>query len=145
MCHNYLLQGHVVNSCPKQSFCKVPGCRFKHSTFLHPRDYTPDKISKDSSPVLPREENRETANSIADNAQNRCMNATKMGSDVTGAGVIATGMPIVPVKVKCAESSRVVNTYVLLDAGSNTTFCTEELLNQLGVKGERTTVLLTTL
>jgi hypothetical protein len=73
------------------------------------------------------------------------MNATKMGSDVTGAGVIATGMPIVPVKVKCAESSRVVNTYVLLDAGSNTTFCTEELLNQLGVKGERTTVLLTTL
>ena len=68
-----------------------------------------------------------------------------MGSDVTGACVITTGMPIVPVKVRCAESSRMVTTYALLYAGSNTTFCTEELLNQLGVKGKRTTVSLTTL
>ena len=134
LCYNCLFQGHVVNSCPKQSFCKLPNCRSKHSTFLHPRDDTRDRQNpEDTLPVQSRKEDSEPRNDDVDNAQNGCVNATKMGSDVPGAGVIATGMPIVPVKVRCAESSQVVTTYTLLDAGSNTTFCTEELLNQLSV------------
>lgn len=146
LCYNCLFQGHVVNSCPKHSFYKVPGCQSKHSTFLHPRIHTSDRRNfEDGPPVHTKEEENGIKNSGADNAQERCVNATKIGSGVTGAGVITTGLPIVPVKVKCAGSSRVVTTYALLDAGSNTTFCTQELLKELGVKGKKTTVLLTTL
>ena len=152
LCYNCLFQGHIVNSCPKHSFCEVTGCQSKHSTFLHPRSYTPDRRNppsnerdENNSPIHPRKEENETMNSVNDNAQSGCVNATKMSADVTGAGVITTGLPIVPVKVKCAGSSRVVTTYAFLDAGSNTTFCTEDLLKQLGVEGKRMTVSLTTL
>ena len=152
LCYNCLFQGHMVNSCPKNSFCKVTGCQSKHSTFLHPRSYNHDRRDfhsneryVNSSPIHPREEENDNTNSANDNAQSGCVNATKTSSDVNGAGVIITGLPIVPVKVKCAGSSRTVTTYAFLDAGSNTTFCTEELLKQLGVKGKRTTVSLTTL
>ena len=36
LCRNCLVSGHLVKNCPKDSFCKVDGCRVKHSTFLHP-------------------------------------------------------------------------------------------------------------
>ena len=52
---------------------------------------------------------------------------------------------MVPVKVKCAGSSKVIETYAFLDPGSNTTFCTNELVEQLGVEGKETTLSLTTL
>ena len=38
-----------------------------------------------------------------------------------------------------------VLTYAFLDAGSNTSFCTEELLDELGIKGEKTILSLTTI
>ena len=37
LCNNCLENGHFVRACPKQSFCKVPECNGKHSTFLHPK------------------------------------------------------------------------------------------------------------
>ena len=47
--------------------------------------------------------------------------------------------------MKCTQTSKVVKTYAFLDSGSNTTFCTTELLQQLGVQGRETTLSLTTL
>ena len=38
-----------------------------------------------------------------------------------------------------------IKTYAFLDAGSNTTFCTNQLLEELGIFGEKTIVSLTTL
>ena len=73
------------------------------------------------------------------------MNATNVKSDVIGARTTTIGLRLVPVKVQCSKSSRVVTTYAFLDAGSNTTFCTDELLEQLGVQGEKTALSLTTL
>ena len=43
LCNNCLLPGHYARSCTKQSFCKVPGCAGKHSTFLHPKSNTGSK------------------------------------------------------------------------------------------------------
>ncbi|XP_028413652.1 uncharacterized protein LOC114536505 [Dendronephthya gigantea] len=71
--------------------------------------------------------------------------ATQTECGVIGAGVSTTGLPLVPVKVKCAGSFRVVLTYAFLDPGSNTTFCSNELLEQLGITGKKTTLSLTTL
>ncbi|KAK3745210.1 hypothetical protein QZH41_004249 [Actinostola sp. cb2023] len=57
---------------------------------------------------------------------------------------LVTGLAIVPVKVKAPGKSRVIETYAFLDNGSNTTFCTEELMQKLGIKGRKTNLSLTT-
>ena len=49
-------------------------------------------------------------------------------------------MSIVPVKV-----NKKVLIYAFLDSGSNTSFCTEDLLRKLNAKGERVTLSLTTM
>lgn len=54
-------------------------------------------------------------------------------------------MPIVPVKVKAKNTSQIVETYAFLDPGSNTTFCTEKLINHLGLSGNEKTLSLTTM
>ena len=43
------------------------------------------------------------------------------------------------------KSQKTVSTYALLDSGSTTTFCAEKLLEQLGVRGEKERISLTTL
>ncbi|KAK3752436.1 hypothetical protein QZH41_003520 [Actinostola sp. cb2023] len=60
------------------------------------------------------------------------------------ASTLVTGLAIVPVKVKAPGKSRVIETYAFLDNGSNTTFCTEELMQKLGIKGRKTNLSLTT-
>ena len=74
-------------------------------------------------------------------ARNGCVKT----NNATGAGVGTTSLPIVSVKVKCLDSPRVITTYAFWDPGSNTTFCTDELLDQLGVQGEKTTLHVTRL
>ena len=57
----------------------------------------------------------------------------------------ATGLAILPVKVKAKGSDQMIQTYAFLDNGSNTSFCSEKLANQLNLSGKRTTLLLTTM
>lgn len=56
-----------------------------------------------------------------------------------------TGMVIIPVKVRVKGSDKSVVTYAFLDNGSNSSFCTDSLMKQLGVKGQRTKISLSTL
>ena len=56
-----------------------------------------------------------------------------------------TGLAIIPVKVKAKGQHGTVDTYPFLDSGSNTSFCTEDLLEKLEVKGTKTKLSLTTL
>ncbi len=134
----------MARSCPKNSFCKVAGCDSKHSTYLHLRSPPrlvdksagPDDVSNRKSPLnLPPSNNSSVA----------CVNATNDGRCFSGAGCLTTSLPLVPVKVKCSGSNQVITTYAFLDSGSNTTFCTNELLDQLGVKGKEVSLSLTTL
>lgn len=55
------------------------------------------------------------------------------------------GMSIVPMKVNVKGQDKKALTYALLDSGSNTSFCTEDLLKQLNTKGERAPLSLTTM
>lgn len=45
-------------------------------------------------------------------------------------------LPIVPVKVRVCNSNKMISTYALLDNGSNTSFCTNSLMNRLGLTGK---------
>ncbi|KAL9989490.1 hypothetical protein ACROYT_G004049 [Oculina patagonica] len=66
-------------------------------------------------------------------------------SNYSTASTSVTGLAIVPVRVKAKGQRRVVETYAFLDSGSNTSFCTETLLEKLNFKGTRTKLSLTTL
>ena len=49
-----------------------------------------------------------------------------------------TVLAIVPVLVKARESTKLIETYAFLDSGSNTSFCTESLLQRLQMEGKKT-------
>ena len=144
LCINCLHPGHFVNTCQRESFCKVKGCNSKHSSFLHPIN-----IRNESNARLPN--TGASANAIqgtdADTQPIGDSNAANNGyvksSFSTSSAV--TGMAIVPVVVKTKESQSEVKTYAFLDSGSNTSFCTESLLEKLNVHGKQTKLSLTTL
>ena len=52
---------------------------------------------------------------------------------------------VVPVKVKAKGKEAVDETYAFLDPGSNTSFCTDQLIERLGATGTKTTLSLTTM
>ena len=54
-------------------------------------------------------------------------------------------MAVVPVKVKAKGKGAVIETYAFLDPGSNTSFCTDQLIERLGATGMETTLSLTTI
>ena len=63
----------------------------------------------------------------------------------TSRGSSITGLAVVPVKVEAKGGDKTVETYAFLDTGSNTTFCTERLMQQLGLEGKKSRLSLTTL
>ena len=128
LCYNCLIPGHCAAVCPKTSFCKVDGCDDKHSTFLH-------------SPAVPAPSG--TQSDIG--TQSAYVNVDKLQCAFSGVGGSVTGLPVVPVKVRAKGSDTTVHTYAFLDGGSNTSFCSEQLMKRLGVKGVNTTISLTTM
>ena len=56
-----------------------------------------------------------------------------------------TGLAIVPVNVRATGKEKMVQTYVFLDPGSNTTFCTDKLIERLGATGRKAMLSLTTM
>ena len=63
----------------------------------------------------------------------------------TGAGAPGIGFAVVPVKVKAKRKEAVVETYAFLDPGSDTSFCTDQLIERLGATGMERTLSLTTM
>ena len=140
LCDNCLVGGHFAKACQKASFCKISDCTGKHSTYLHPDNKSQDDRSKDSK-------SSDDRNKPACSSESHIglVNAERDASRVTGAGSAAVGLSILPIKVRAEGGKRVVETYGFLDSGSNTSFCTEELMQQLGIEGNPTTLSLTTM
>ena len=63
----------------------------------------------------------------------------------TGAGALSIGLELVPVKVKAKGKEAEVEKYAFFDQGSNTSFCTDQLIERLGATGMKTTLSLTTM
>ncbi len=72
-----------------------------------------------------------------ENVNSRCGFPTTEGS--------ITALPVVPVKVRKHGSSDYVETYAMLDNGSNSTFCTDTLRERLNCSGTEKKVKVTTL
>ena len=67
----------------------------------------------------------------------------KCASVNTGTDVIS--VCVAPIKVQYGNSDKVLETHALLDSCSQGTIILETLINNLGVKGQRTSITLTTL
>ena len=149
LCFNCLRPGHVSSRCGLRRVCSVPGCNMKHTKFLH------QIVSPARSADNPQETIRKTVYSEQqqegqgqesqsgfvklDSQENFGVNRARGGENMRIA------LPIVPVVVRAPGNQRCVTTYALLDTGSNSTFCSEELMKELGLSGDKELLCLTTL
>ena len=137
LCFACLKGGHQSKACFKKKPCKE--CGGKHATLLHfSRQPMQDDASKkdDASNKDDRHE--------ADNEKNKNDRVDSRCSFTT-TGDSITALPVVPVKVKKRGSAEYVQTYALLDSGSNSTFCTDSLRKRLGCSGAEKKIKLTTI
>ena len=130
LCFGCLSQGHLSKGCQRKHTCKI--CNLKHPTILHLK-------KEDRAPSTGGNENDNETDSNPSPTQEEEI------CGYTGAGETVCALSIVPVKVRCAASKRVVESYAFLDPGSTGTFCTEELMKVLNATGKKTNILLRTM
>ncbi|KAL0151450.1 hypothetical protein M9458_053236 [Cirrhinus mrigala] len=126
-CFGCLKRGHMSKDCNKRMFCQI--CQRKHPTLLH--------INNENSkqPTLP----------TCIDLKEMPVNSALVSADHATGASSECALAIVPVQIKVAKGSKTINTYAFLDPGSSATFCTENLMNQLNVRGRRTEILLRTM
>ena len=145
LCINCLTPDHFVRNCPKKSFCRIPDCPAKHSTFLHLKTQANrDHHQRQPDEEIKRNETSDKQDTSNAESNNGYVTAMSSSGNSTKESTI-TGLAVVPVKVKAKGGDKTVETYAFLDTGSNTTFCTERLIRQLGIEGKKSTLSLTTL
>lgn len=108
--------------------CQI--CQMRHPTVLHIQ-----------SAKTPKQENQPKATATGETS---ISSALVSPGDATGSGRDCA-VAIVPVRVKVAKGNKFIHTYAFFDPGSTATFCTENLMNQMNVKGCKTEILLRTM
>ena len=117
LCFKCLNGGHFKDRCPKETFkCQVQGCVEDHNTLLHPDPY--------------EQVERRCATNIS-------FHGSPRSSRATGAGEKRICLGVLPVKIKAKGGTRIVETYALLDSGSEVTLCKEQLFSELGTRGSK--------
>ncbi|KAK3724590.1 hypothetical protein QZH41_006358 [Actinostola sp. cb2023] len=138
LCDNCYKRGHKPRNCFQKGLCEIEHCEGKHNTLLHP----PSSSDKKDS-----DKNHNTNNGSGDAAQCHVVKSDVNGLHKdTGAGKTRrVCLPIVPIRVRGRGGQKTINTYALLDKGSDTSLCEKRLIQQLGVDGEERTFSLTTI
>ena len=133
LCIKCLPSGHFARDCPKTQFkCRVDGCIRDHNTLLHPRPADPSPQS--ANPGQSRE--RVTGTNTSSDTSGVTSERSAVTA-ATGAGERVC-LIVVPVKVLAKGGNSIpVETYALLDSGSEITLCHESLKESLGVSGTR--------
>ena len=133
LCFNCLDFGnHISRECRRPKGCDVNGCKGKHSSLLHPAVIaTKNESPKEDQKVEKSPDKQTEAKSYA------CGPSSTENSKVA--------LPIVSVFVRGKGQTNYVRTHALLDPGSNKTFCSKELVDQLQLQGKRTSLSLETL
>ena len=119
------------------SFCKIPGCKSKHSTYLHPNGDSRGSVKTLNTEVVSGDGVTESDKSDISNVQNSFIRVNGQCA-LIAADRSATSLPIVAVWVKGKGSNMMASTYALLDGGSSTSLCTRELAQILGIEGVKT-------
>ena len=136
LCFVCLRKGHITRDCREKTKCGAPNCGKMHATALHKSDWQKfregGRRKQESKP--PVVEPRATTSGAG--------NHVSRAFHVRGSRV---ALPLVPVRVTSPGSGTTVETYALLDSGSNISLCQDRLLQSLGVSGRPEPMRLTTL
>ena len=135
LCFNCLKPGHYSNRCGLRRSCSVPGCNKKHTKFLH--QLTPS-TGQSSSDVESKSETQVKQCAFVENERENFGVSSAVGN-------LRVALPILPVIVRAPGTQRFIYTYALLDTGSTSTFCSDELVKMLNLTGEKDVLNLTTL
>ncbi|KAL5010875.1 hypothetical protein ScPMuIL_013180 [Solemya velum] len=123
-CFGCARKGHRKYNCKNRSVCKV--CKGRHPTILH------NSSKRENYPDVSRNNSMKVSSSVEICGQ-------------TGAGEVSCAMAIIPVRVKLKNKSQTVETYAFFDSGSSVSFCTEDLMYQLGANGKKMQITLNTM
>ena len=148
LCFRCLSVGHFKEHRPKTNFkCQIEGCIKEHHTLLHPTfgEHTGRKNENGVNGPISAHPRTGENSATGSRAATQVQQAGQAGSGVTSASVTAaTGagngrvcLGVIPVKVGLKGGDRVVETYALLDSGSEVTLCKEQLCDKIGVQGTR--------
>ena len=132
LCHNCFKYGHIAVGCLARSTCEVQGCKRRHHTLLHP---PPSQQSVENRTRVSVEQGTQVSNGTP-------LSSGQTNSTSTGGGKVC--LRVVPVKVRSRDADKVVETYALLDSGSDISLCDKTLARELGVRGQEKTFFLTT-
>ena len=127
-----------MQHCRKKGACK--DCGRKQSSLLTHPPVPSGNQNKHQNPAGKQQENRavQGREPAVPKVHNGFIEVEPALSGFTGMSKATVGLPEVPVNITGIGCEEPVITYAFLDNGSNSTFCTEDLLNQLGLKGEET-------
>ncbi|XP_028406789.1 uncharacterized protein LOC114529231 [Dendronephthya gigantea] len=138
LCFGCLKQGHISSKCNDKLTCKT--CEKKHPSVLHDPDW---KSKSKRRQTDSREDNK--TQELGKNDQER-INSGLTVCSITEAGDVPVSMGVVPVWLfHKSKPENKVKVYALLDNGSGGTFIKTETMNRLGINGENTTLVLTTM
>ena len=132
LCHNCFKYGHIAVGCLARSTCEVQGCKRRHHTLLHP---PPSQQSVENRTRVSVEQGTQVSSGTP-------LSSGQTNSTSTGGGKVC--LRVVPVKVRSRDADKVVETYALLDSGSDISLCDKTLARELGVRGQEKTFFLTT-
>ncbi|XP_028417148.1 uncharacterized protein LOC114543600 [Dendronephthya gigantea] len=138
LCFGCLKQGHISSKCNDKLTCKT--CEKKHPFVLHDPDW---KSKSKRRQTDSREDNK--TQELGKNDQER-INSGLTVCSITEAGDVPVSMGVVLVWLfHKSKPENKVKVYALLDNGSGGTFIKTETMNRLGINGENTTLVLTTM
>lgn len=148
LCNKCLEKGHISKECPKVNFkCQKSGCGGNHHTLMHrPTARIAREISSGSCQRDNASQSGNNGTSVTTEQQvssgSRDVTGTGTGNGngitvaATGAGETRVCLGIVPVKVRGKGNNQIVETYALLDNGSEVTLCHEQLVSKLELDRE---------
>ena len=131
LCHNCFMYGHIAVGCLARSTCEVQGCRRRDHSLLHP---PPSQQSVENRTRAVQQGTQVSSGTPLTSGQ----------TNSTSAGGGKACLRVVPVKVRSRDSNKAVETYALLDSGSDISLCDKTLARELGVRGQEKTFFLTT-
>ena len=132
LCFGCLFPGHLSKDCKRKAKCQT--CLQRHPDLLH--------MEKKGENV-PAEDKEEDCSERKESSS-ACVYLNNEACAYPGAGG-KCALAVLPVKIKSKRSDRYVETYAFMDPGSTASFCTEDLLRKLKLRGRRTQILLNTM
>ncbi|CAB4025864.1 Hypothetical predicted protein, partial [Paramuricea clavata] len=114
-------KGHFAKQCRKRDNCMVAECGQRHHSLLHPVHASIGKGIKDEP------EKKVDKKSVDGTSNGQC--------GVTGPGRPGVRLRVLPAKVREMGETEEIETYALLDDGSDVSLCDSNLVKQLGITG----------